>query len=351
MILKSLKLQNFRSYKDTDFEFGKITIIVGPNGIGKTNILEAILLLSTTKSHRAKKDSEMIAWGQDLARLHVETDVGPLQLVITKTGKLAKERGVQRRLSEFLGAMKTILFYPEEIGAIAGSPALRRRILDMVLCQIDRKYTHDLLEYQKIIHQRNELLLAIKMNRAHADELYFWDRTLAKIGARIEEKRLTSLTFINSKIGKIYQNFSEDKNNLQIKYEPTFPLDGKISQGFIAALDRARDREIRFAQTMIGPHRSDLIFMLDDKPLAQFGSRGELRSALFAFKVALEELIVQDSGQKPILLLDDVFSELDAKRRRALSRALLGLQTIITTTDIKNLDKEFVEKAKIIELK
>ena len=350
MMLKRLILENFRNYQKKSFNFDKITIFVGPNGIGKTNILEAILLLSTTRSHRARKDSEMIFWGQDLARIHSVLDDNDLLLVLTKTGKIAKEKEVEKRLSEFLGIFKSILFYPEEISAIAGSPAARRRILDMVLCQIDHKYTHDLLEYQKVIHQRNELLGLIRAGFSSAEELFFWDKTLSKIGARIEEKRLAAFDFINKKIGLIFGQFNLEKENLKLEYCPTFRLDDHISQGFLQALEKARDKEIRFSQTIIGPHRSDIIFMLDGKPLASFGSRGELRSSLLAFKVTLLELMEKETGQKPILLLDDIFSELDKKRRLALSKLITNMQTVITTTDIGNLDKEFVRRAKIVEL-
>lgn len=351
MILKQLILENFRNYKKKTIDFNKVTIFAGSNGIGKTNILEAILLLSTTRSHRAKKDSEMIFWGQDLARIHGLIDDNDLLLVLTKTGKIAKEKGVEKRLSEFLGTFKSVLFYPEEISAIAGSPAARRRILDMVLCQIDRKYTHDLLEYQKVIHQRNELLGAIRAGFSNVGELFFWDKTLSKIGARIEEKRVSALKFINKKISPIFEQFSMQAQSLKVEHHPTFELEGHISQNFLHALERSRDKEVRFGQTIIGPHRSDLIFILEKKPLASFGSRGELRGALFAFKIALLELMEEETGQKPILLLDDIFSELDKNRRLALSKLIEGMQTVITTTDVENLDKEFVERAKIIELR
>ena len=350
MILKQLKLQSFRNYKEKTFDFNRVTIFVGPNGIGKTNILEAILLLSTTRSHRARKDSEMILWGQDLARIRGILDDNELLLVLTKTGKVAKEKGVEKRLSKFLGIFKSILFYPEEISAIAGSPAARRRILDMVLCQIDHKYTHDLLEYQKVIHQRNELLGLIRAGFSNVEELFFWDKTLSKIGARIEEKRLAAFDFINKKISLIFGQFNLERGNFKLEYHPTFKLGNQIAQGFLQALEKTRDKEIRFGQTIIGPHRSDLIFMLDNKPLASFGSRGELRSALLAFKVALLELMEKETGQKPILLLDDIFSELDKKRRLALSKLITNMQTVITTTDVGNLDKEFVRRAKIVEL-
>lgn len=351
MILKQLILENFRNYKKRFFNFDGVTIFVGPNGIGKTNILEAILLLSTTRSHRARKDSEMITWEQDLARIQGVLDDNDLLLVLTKTGKVAKEKGVEKRLSEFLGILKTILFYPEEISAIAGLPAARRRILDMVLCQIDHKYTHDLLEYQKVMHQRNELLGLIRQNYGNIDELFFWDKTLSKIGERIEAKRLIGLEFINEKIGSIFKQFSEEKENLKLEYRPTFELGNPIAKNFMLALEKARDKEIRFSQTIIGPHRSDLVFILKERPLASFGSRGELRAALFALKIALVELMEKETGSPPTLLLDDIFSELDKNRRLALSKLISGMQTVITTTDTGNLDKEFVKKAKIIELR
>lgn len=353
-MLKSLILTNFRNYSKFSLDFAKTTIIIGPNGIGKTNIVEALYLLSTGRSWRTNRDNECVRWDGEVARIVAELNNSEsrIEMVIQKTPtpehpqtKLVKINGVKKKLTDILGKLPTVLFSPEEIHLIDGAPMLRRRFLDILLCQIDKKYTLALLDLAKIIRGRNKLLYYIKIGKSKEDELDFWDEKLVVLGSFIIKKRQVTIARINEELTKKYQEISGAGETLQLKYKPTVE-----PENFADILVAQREREIEATATLFGPHRDDLVFLLENKDITTFGSRGEFRSAVLAVKVSELEFLAKEKGERPLLLLDDIFSELDKNRRMHLAKIVEGQQTIITTTDLDHIEKGLREKARMVEL-
>lgn len=354
-MLKSLKLTNFRSYQKGDFKFEKTTIFIGTNGIGKTNILEAIYFLSTGRSWRTGKDSESIKWEEDFAKISAtitSEETHQLDLIMQKQGyeaplvKTIKINDVKRKMVDLLGRLPSVLFSPEEIQMADGAPALRRRFLDILLCQTDKYYTLALIELGKVLKNRNKLLFAIKTGKGKPDELDFWDEKLIENGQMIIENRRKAIESLNKKIGKIYDDISGKKEKLELKYKPSVE-----AEQFAEMLAGNREREIEAAATIHGPHRDDFVFLLDGRDLTTFGSRGEFRTAILALKIGELDYVKKALEAEPILLLDDIFSELDADRRMHMAKIVEEAQAIITTTDLDHIEKGLREKAKIVELK
>lgn len=354
-MLKSLELTNFRNYSKADFDFAKTTILIGPNGIGKTNIIEAIYMISTGRSWRTNRDNELIKWASDFMKILITLaaeEAKTLEMVTQKEGinlapkKSVKVNGVKKKMVDFLGIMPAVLFSPEEIRLIDGAPLYRRRFLDILLCEMEKKYTLALLDLARIIKSRNKLLYLIKINKAKIDELEFWDEKLVTLGSFIIKKREKAIAKINEEITKIYKEISGEGESLQIKYKPTV-----APEEYEETLIAGRDREIENTATLFGPHRDDFSILLVGKDITTFGSRGEFRSAVLALKIAELDYFTAEGKTRPILLLDDIFSELDQRRRMHLGKIVEGCQTIITTTDLDHIEKGLREKAKIVELK
>ncbi|KKS08117.1 MAG: replication and repair protein RecF protein [Parcubacteria group bacterium GW2011_GWB1_41_4] len=355
-MLKNLILENFRNYQKYDLDFSKTTILIGPNGVGKTNIIEAISLMSTGRSWRLKKDNEAVLWQKDFARISAKI-VGDkeknLEMVLQRLPspdypqiKIIKINGVKKRLVELLGKIPTVLFSPEELQIIAGSPQLRRRFIDILICQTDKNYTVALLDLAKIIRGRNKLLYYIKIGKSKIGELDFWNERLVTLGSFIIKKRQKVIAELNLKLSDTYQTISDEKETLQIKYKSLVEPDK-----FADMIGAQIEREIEATATLFGPHRDDLVFLLENRDVATFGSRGEFRSVILAVKVAeLSYLKKANPDVPPILLLDDIFSELDLNRRLHLAKIISGQQTIITTTDFDHIEKGLREKAKVVEL-
>lgn len=368
MTISSIKLENFRSWEEYHLDFNEVTILIGPNGVGKTNILESIWLLAAGKSFRSSHDAEMINWDKDYSRItaqiknHKDTHIEVfLQNAQPKSTKALKINGAKHRILDILGQMPAVIFTPETINMISGAPGLRRRFLDIMLSQLDRKYALSLLEYNKVIKERNKLLESIKKHRSKEDELDFWDEKLAENGLYILKARKKAIAFFNQNLSKIYNEVSATDEEMKIKY-----IETALEENYLDHLVAMREREIFQETTLSGPHRDDINIFLNHRDLSTFGSRGEYRSAVLAIKVLelryiegemarLPSLRSGVSGQgengKPILLLDDIFSELDSERRKHLAKIVSGQQTIITTTDLDHIEKGLRDKAKIVEIK
>lgn len=355
-MLKHLELSNFRNYDKFSLDFAKTTILVGPNGIGKTNILEAIYMITLGRSWRARRDSEVIRWGQDIARIVAnftgENENESLEFIIQRTPskeyphqKIIKINEVPKKLTDLLGWKMMVLFSPEEIDLVQGSPALRRRFLDILLCQLEKKYTVALFDLANIIRGRNKLLYFIKIGRARLDELEFWDEKLVTLGSFLIKKRLKLIEDINSLLKDTYREISGFNEALAVKYKASVEAE-KFSEAVVAF----REREIENTATLLGPHRDDFIFLLNGRDLSTFGSRGEFRSAVLALKITELSIIEKLKDQVPLLLLDDIFSELDKYRREHLAGIVGKQQTIITTTDLDHIEKNLREKSKVISL-
>ena len=355
MVIKSLKLTNFRSWANYELEFNNVTILIGKNGVGKTNIMEAVWILSTGRSWRTRADAETVNWDADLARVEAkikDEKASRINLVIQKLPtkehpqpKILKINDVKKRLIDLLGLLPAVLFSPETIQMIDGAPGLRRRFLDILLSQIERKYALSLLEYSKILKERNRLLWAIKIGKSKQDELDFWDEKLGLLGKFIIKKREEAIRFFNELLSGFYEDISGGQESLKLRYRASAEAD-KLGEMLVGT----RERDIESTSTNFGPHRDDMLVLLNDKDITTFGSRGEYRSAVLAIKMAELKYLEEIKEEKPILLLDDIFSELDKDRRLHLAKIVSHQQTIITTTDLDHIEKGLREKAKIIEL-
>lgn len=365
MLLKTLYLQNFRNFSNKELALGSgVVVIVGPNAAGKTNILEAIYLLATGRSLRAGVEQEMVCEGEDLARVvgAVEGQDGEqrLEVVLTRGqingSKVAYKKlsvnGSVKRLYNFAGILKSVIFGPGDVGLVTGSPSLRRRFLDGVLSQVDREYYRSLLSYEKGVRQRNKLLVRIKEGIARRPQLLFWDQLLIKNGEYLTKMRSEFIEFMNN-------TDPLDHEKVFLEYDKSI-----ISP---ARLEQYAQEEILAGSTLVGPHRDDIKFRTYNresatadkhttkeatggKDLAVYGSRGEQRMGVLWLKLGEVQFIEAKAGVRPILLLDDIFSELDDAHREIVMRTVNKQQTIMTTAD-PHIIEEWREKALIIEVK
>lgn len=375
-MLKSLDLTDFRNYQKRHFDFDKVTIFIGDNGIGKTNILEAIGFLAFARSFRARQDKEVIKWDAEAARVVGHTDQAQLEVALShqgKGGKLIKINGVGRRSIELLGHLMVVLFVPESLGLVGGTPQLRRQFMDLILIQVDRRYAYHLVQLQKILRQRNKLLKQIDEGQASADQLQFWNDSLIEHGGHIAAARVQLLKDINQTISQHYEQMSSQVGELRLVYKAASvsessgeqhkfekpaecPVDPETWAKLLGAnIDKHQSREIAAGNSLYGPQRDDFVFYLNDRPLATFGSRGEFRSAVLALKASEAHFLVEQRQKRdeevPLLfLLDDVYSELDETRRGQLVKLIGGYQAVITTTDLVHIDDQLRKTAKVVEL-
>jgi DNA replication and repair protein RecF len=331
--------------------------VAGPNAAGKTSLLEAIVLLAWGRSHRTSSEGELIRWGADLAR--IEGVAGPesieVALVRTASGGGARKRirvnGVARRAAGLVGLLRAVLFAPEEMLLVIGSPGLRRAAVDQLAGQRTAAYLRDLATYGRTLQQRNSLLRAIREEQATRAELRFWDETFLESGSAIVEARLRLLADLSEPLARAHAEIAPDEAadaRLGIRYATNAQaLPGESSRDALARrLGETAEKEVWNGTTLIGPHRDDLVFELGGRDLAGFASRGQQRTAILAFKLAELDLLTAQDGRPPLLLLDDVFSELDPDRRAHLVRRIAELpQAFVTTTTLADLDPGLVAAA------
>lgn len=343
MVLNRLQLVNFRNYPKTTLDFSSgVNLIVGPNAVGKTNLLEAVYLLSTGNSFKALRNEELIRWGQDFSLIEARMDESSLKISLNKKeSRVQKEFWVNqvkktRRL--FLESFLVVLFRPEEIRVITGSPSRRREFLDQILSPLDWEYYQAILAYRRAVVRRNMVLLNIFEKKAGEEELFFWDNTLAKNGEMIRKKREEFLNFTN----RFFKNFQAGKlSHLFCQY--------RSSPVSLERLKELLSRDLVKKTTTIGPHRDDFTitsskFKVDNGSLASWGSRGQQRLAILALKLAQLAYIEEKKLKKPVILLDDIFSELDDKSRGLVVSLLENYQTLLTSTE------EVIKKGKRIYL-
>jgi len=418
MRIEHLSLTNFRNYARLELDFPGHTILLqGDNAQGKTNLLEAIYYLATTRSPHAGAEHELVNWlaeNQDLphARLVAQVRKGDSSLRIeitlvrtqpsranslalspsalslgTKGGtkgpsyrKHIKVNGVHKRALDLIGQVNVVLFLPDDIDLVAGSPSGRRRYLDATLCQIDPRYCRTLQKYNRVLTQRNHLLRNLRQREGGLDQLLFWDRSLVENGAYLVVRRQEVVSELDRLAQAIHLELTGQKERLRLRYEPSFdpsrlpppdyqlPLEldlpaepgihksgtdlDQVAEAFRAQLHEIRGREILQGMTLIGPHRDDLRFSVGGIDLTIYGSRGQQRTAALTLKLAEVKLIGQEVGEQPILLLDDVMSELDDARRGYLMRMIDGAQqAILTTTDLKAYSTEFLAEVTLLRVR
>lgn len=349
MEIKKLKLINFRNYTEEEFEFTKTTLVAGVNGSGKTNLLEAIYILSTTKSPQTAKNSELIRRGENFGLIKSQNFLGEreilLELTIFPTRKQAKVGGAKRRLLEFLGIQPAVWFSPQSLEIILGPPSGRRRFFDLLLAQTSKSYAFWLAELAKILAQRNRLLWLIKESKESPAMLNPWNQKLVEASGPIMEERRSASHFLAEKIASFYQRISKETDLLSLAYLPQATVVDLVKR-----LAENQSREIAQAATLFGPHRDEFLFTLGDFRLGSFGSRGEIRSAVLALKLAEKEFLEEKTHKTPILLWDDAFSELDHLRQFKVAALLLNGQTIITTTRAELIPREILKEARALDL-
>ena len=343
MYIKSLELNNYRNYDNLSIEFERGTnILYGNNAQGKTNILESIYVASTTKSHRGSKDREIINFEKDEAHIKATVIKKDVPIRIDIHLKKNKSKGIAingipiRKASELFGILNVVFFSPEDLNIIKNGPAERRRFIDLELCQLDKIYVHNLVNYNKIVNQRNKLLrdLGFNYDKELVSTLDIWDMQLADYGAKIITRRNQFIDEINEIIYGIHRNITNGKEELIVRYEPNI-----TGNNIYDELVRTRDKDLKLKTTSVGPHRDDISFLNKKIDIRKYGSQGQQRTAALSLKLSEIELVKSIIKDTPILLLDDVLSELDSNRQRHLLGNLYNVQTIITCTGLD----EFVE--------
>lgn len=342
MFVESLSLNNYRNYDNADINFSRgINIIYGDNAQGKTNILESIYMLATTKSHRGSKDKEIIRFDSDESHIRASVRKMDISHRIDMHLRKNKSKGVAidmlpiRRSAELMGLVNIILFSPEDLSIIKNSPVERRRFIDMELCQLNKIYYSNLSTYNKILNQRNSLLKQISFDNSQIDMLDVWDNQLAEYGIKIIKDRNNFINMINEIIFDIHKKLTSGKENLVVRYDKDVEEDN-----FFNELSDKRHLDIRYQSTQTGPHRDDLTFYINDMDVKKYGSQGQQRTVALSLKLAEIELVKKIINDNPILLLDDVMSELDSTRRDSLLSYINDIQTIITCTGYDDFIKE-----------
>ena len=341
MIIKKIQVSNFRNYNSLDLMFdSKTNILYGDNAQGKTNILEAVYICATTKSHRSSKDVELIK---------MDEEEGHIKILIEKKGRehridihlrKNKSKGIAidgipiKKASELFGVFNVIFFSPEDLNIIKNGPAERRKFIDMELCQLDKIYVYHLMNYNKILMQRNRLLKDLSFRQDLRETLDIWDRQLADYGSKIIKRRETFIQTIGEIMKPIHRKLTNEKEEIEIYYQKNCEEDCLYEK-----IVENREKDIRYKTTSVGPHRDDLLFFNQDMNIRIYGSQGQKRTVALSLKLAEIELVKNMIHDMPVLLLDDVMSELDSGRQNHLLNSIDQIQTLITCTGLD----EFIE--------
>ncbi len=354
MLIKSLKLKNYRNYDLLDLKFDSNTnILYGDNAQGKTNILEAIYLSGTTKSHRGTKDRDIIQFGYDESHIETIIEKRGINFQIDMHLKKNSPKGIAidkvpiRRAGELFGIVHFVFFSPEDLNIIKEGPSGRRRFIDLELSQLDKVYLSNLSNYNRIINQRNSLLKDIYGQKNLMETLDIWDMQLVSYGMKVLERRKEFINQINKIISDIHFKLTGGREHITLSYEESI---GNMT--LEDALKKHRDRDIRMKSTTVGPHRDDICFTVDSGlDIRKFGSQGQQRTAALSLKLSEIELVKKVIKDTPILLLDDVLSELDKHRQNYLLDSIHDIQTIITCTGLDEFVNHRFSINKIFHIK
>lgn len=353
-MIQKLKLENIRCFQNKQLEFSPdVNLIIGANGSGKTTVLEALGFFAFGRFASIAQDSLAI---RNAVRDHLGSEVGRIEVSLKVEGRTIQGSAAilkgskvttinQKKVpnSKVVGLQKAVYFNPETIDLVSGSPTIRRRELDIIVAQKKRSYLRELLNFRRILKQRNELLRLVAMGRGKASELDFWDSELFHCGTKIYKERVKLLKKINEKLAEVHTYLIGNESSLYLKYEPTVDY-----SRFDEALVAVREGDLRLRATTLGPHRDDFTFVENGFELKNGASRGEQRVAAAAFKALSKDYLTD--GEPPILIIDDIFSELDDKRRESVLHILQGGQTFISATDEKVVPNKLIKNAKIFRL-
>jgi DNA replication and repair protein RecF len=382
MYCAHLSLISFRNYARLELALSPgITIVVGDNAQGKSNLLEALYLLATTKSFRASADRELINWrasGSELSYARLIADVRraggreKVEIVVREepriettepangptTSKRLKINDVPRRAIDFLGAVNVVMFAPTDIELVDGSPSVRRRYLDITISQVDPRYVRALSRYNRVLVQRNHLLRQLRERHGRPEHLEPWDQELADAGAYVIQQRAATIELLGDLSRDVFRELTGRLEQMEVAYRPSVELPAAgaaptesagIARAFLRQLQQSRGREIAAGASLSGPHRDDLAFLVDGRPMGTYGSRGQQRTVALALKLAEAQFLRRRAGEEPILLLDDVLSELDESRRGHVLEAIADTQQVIfTSTDLEPYAPDFLARASVL---
>lgn len=353
MHVKKLSLKNYRNIQFLEVELKNgVNIFYGNNAQGKTNLLESIYICATGRSHRTHIDKELIKFNETDAHIRAEINNDNITDKIDIHLKRDSKKGIAinnltiNKLGELFGILNVVIFSPEDLNLIKLGPMERRKFIDMELCQINKVYYYNLGQYHKILKQRNALLKKILKDKSLKDTLFIWDKQLIEFGKKIIEIRKEFIYKINKISKKIHLEITEEKEDLEIKYKPSVTI-----EEFEEKLEKSLEKDILYTSTSYGPHKDDIIFLINNINVRDFGSQGQQRTASLSTKLAEINLIKEEKGVLPILLLDDVLSELDKSRQKYLISNIKNIQVIITCTGVEDIIKNLDSDCRIFNVK
>ena len=355
MFIKRLQMLNYRNYNALDIELcPNVNVFMGDNAQGKTNILEAIYYCAFAKSHRTSKDKELINWNGEHAFISV--DVGRerldkrIDISILKDGKksIRINKIKIKKIGELFGNFNVVMFSPEDLRIIKDSPGVRRKFIDMELCQLNPKYYYNLVQYNKVLNERNILL---RNRNTSSEMLEIYDMQLVEFGYNIIRDRIKYIESLNKYAEKIHSDITSGKEKINFKYISTIKDLENIKENFYTLLKKNRSKDCDRGITSIGPHRDDFFVYINDIDTKSYGSQGQQRTAVLTMKFSSLEIIKELTGEFPVLLLDDVLSELDFNRKKYILSTIGHIQTVITCTGIEDLYEYLDEKAKVFKVK
>lgn len=344
MFIEKIELQNFRNYDTLSLEFDHGTnILYGDNAQGKTNILESIYLCGTTKSHKSSKDKEIIRFGEEESHIRMFVNKDNNSYRIDMHLKKNKSKGIAingvpiKKASELFGIVNLVFFSPEDLNIIKNGPSERRRFMDLELSQLNKLYLLQLLNYNRVLNQRNKLLKDIAFSPSLSDTIQVWDEQLITYGKIIIEERKNFIQELNGIIVDIHKNLTGDKEHISLVYEPNTE-----SEDFSFQLEKNRERDLRMRLSSVGPHRDDFCILINGIDIRKYGSQGQQRTAALSLKLSEIYLVKKSIKDTPVLLLDDVLSELDSSRQNYLLKSINDIQTLITCTGLDEfVDNQF----------
>lgn len=359
MYVKRLMLKDFRCYEELDVELSSgINIIYGNNAQGKTNLLEAVYYCATGRSHRTSYDRECIRYDQEEAMIKIwyeKYKEDQIEIHLRKNGRksIAINGYPAKKINELFGCFHVVAFSPEDLSLIKSGPARRRKFMDMEICQVDPVYLHDLQQYCKVLRQRNQLLKEIGHSPAKKETIFAWDEQLIHYGIKVMQRRADFVKHLQKFTSMIHSSITHEEEALQLQYENRTEID---RSAFQQQLEKDWQRDLRYGSTAAGPHHDDLALYIDGADVRVYGSQGQQRTTALSLKLAEMEMMKEEIGYSPVLLLDDVMSELDRERQLHLARYIQENQTILTCTGIEDSIRRLpagklykVEKGRIAE--
>lgn len=354
MFIKKLMLINYRNYKSLDINLEKnVNVFIGDNAQGKTNILEAMYYCGFAKSHRTSKDKELVNWKEDIAYLSLSIGRDRLdkriEISILKSGKKAiSVNSIKiKKIGELFGIFNVVMFSPEDLKIIKESPGIRRRFIDMEICQFNNKYYYNLVQYNKVLNERN---IVLKNRKLSGEMLDIYDKQLVSFGEYIIKSRIEYIAKLNFYGEKIHRDITMQKENIEFKYLSSIRDFDDIKNNFYNLLVKNRNRDIERGISSIGPHRDDFSVFINNIETKSYGSQGQQRTAVLTMKFSSLRILKEVTNEYPVLLLDDVLSELDFNRKKYILSSIRDIQTIITCTGVSDIEKYLDSNYKIFKV-